>query len=264
MTTMNGEERKRFLQSYFIKLEQWRDYDLTRLQDGQGDTMAAEAAMEELQEQLAGMRDEYENWLPVVPLSRCPFTGETVDYCIDLFGLDGLWWNYDAPVRRTEELPPTYFALDGAVTLKGRIDNAPFLCKPGAGVPGVLPRLLDQEETRAVISSFPIGTHQGYAVFYFADAAPEDMTRVNTWGTRIYTFVDQENMVRWGEFDLHINDYDFELGPWIEAGKLHWIKPGDESLTLMSSVEDCPYIGLKGERQLQRIERGEVWSGDTY
>ena len=71
-------------------------------------------------------------------------------------------------------------------------------------------------------------------------------------------------MVRWGEYDLHIEEYDFELSPWIEAGKLHWIKSGDESLTLMTSTENCPYIGLKGNRELQRIERGEVWSGETY
>ena len=152
MKITNARERKEFLQQYFIKLEKWREYDLNLFQDG---NEAAEAAMEELQKQLAVMRDEYENWLPVVPLSRCPFSGATVDYCIDLLGLDGLWWNYDAPVRRTEELPPTYFALDGAVTLKGRIDLAPFLCKPGAGVPGVLPRLLNQPEIQAVISSFP-------------------------------------------------------------------------------------------------------------
>ncbi|HCF51077.1 MAG TPA: hypothetical protein DER60_12400 [Syntrophomonas sp.] len=264
MNIMNARERKEFLQKYFIKLEKWREYDLVLLQNGNGEAMAAEAKMEELQVQLAKMRDEYEQWLPVVPLSRCPFSGEAVDYCIDLLGLDGLWWNYDAPVRRTEDLPPTYFALDGAVTLQGSIDAAPFLCKPGAGVPGVLPRLLNQEEIQAVISSFPIGDHQGYAIFYFAEDAPADMVRVNTWGTRLYTFSDQENIVRWGEFDLNINDYDFELGKWIEAGKLHWIKPGDESLTLVSSAEDCPYIGLKGNRELQRIERGEVWSGDSY
>ncbi len=261
MRINNARERKEFLQQYFAKLEKWREYDLTLFQEG---SPAETAVMEKLQEQLAAMRDEYENWLPVVPFSRCPFSGETVDYCIDLLGLDGLWWNYDAPVRRTIELPPAFFALDGSVQLSGSIDDAPFLCKPGAGVPGVLTRLLSQEEIQAVISSFPIGQHQGYAIFYFAEDAPEDMVRVNTWGTRIYTFLDQENMVRWGEYDLSIDDYDFELGKWIEAGKLHWIQPGDETLTLMSTLENCPYIGLEGNRELQRIERGEVWSGETY
>ena len=115
MRITNAQERRDFLQQYFIKLEKWREYDLTLLQEG---SPAEEAAVEALQEQLAAMRDEYENWLPVVPLSRCPFTGETVDYCIDLMGLDGLWWNYDAPVRRTGELPPAYLPWTGSNTAR--------------------------------------------------------------------------------------------------------------------------------------------------
>lgn len=262
MKIMNAGERKAFLQKYFERLEKWREYDMDQAE--QGDTENTPAEMEELQIKLTEMRDEYAEGLPVLPLSRCPFTGEVVDYCIDLLGLDGLWWNYDAPVRRTEDLPATYFALDGAVTLKGAIEEAPFLCKPGAGVPGVLPRLLNHDKIQAVISAVPVGGHQGYAIFYFALEIPVGLLRVNTWGTGQYTFLDQEDMVRWGEFDLRINDYDFELGKWIESGKLHWIKPGDESLSLNSSTKDCPYIGLKGNRELQRIERGIVWSGETY
>jgi hypothetical protein len=262
MKIMNAGERKAFLQKYFERLEKWREYDLEQAWQEAGEEPPAE--MEELQMRLMEMRDEYAENLPVVPLSRCPFSGAAVNYCIDLLGLNGLWWNYDAPVRRTEELPLTYFALDGAVTLKGNLETAPFLCKPGAGVPGVLPRLLNHDKIQAVISAVPVGGHQGYAIFYFALEIPVGLLRVNTWGTGRYTFLDQENMVRWGEFDLSIGDYDFELGKWIESGKLHWIKPGDESLTLNSSTEDCPFIGLTGNRELQRIERGIVWSGETY
>ncbi|HRY13629.1 MAG TPA: hypothetical protein P5309_08655 [Syntrophomonadaceae bacterium] len=262
MNIMNAVERREFLQQYFARLEKWREYDLAQAHDENGAFMAAE--MEKLQAQLADMRDEYADSLPVVSLSRCPFTSEKVEYCIDLGGLDGLWWNYDAPVRQMTELPYTYFALDGAVTLKGSVDAAPFLCKPGSGVPGILPRLLNQEEIQAVISAVPIGIHQGYAIFYFATEAPAGLPRVNTWGTKQYTFLDQNELVRWSDYDADINDYDFDLGKWIESGKLHWIKPGDESLTLFSSAEDCPYIGLEGKRELQRIERGIVWSGETY
>lgn len=262
MSTMNASERKMRMQQYFAVLEKWRGYDMDLAR--QDDQEKIFVKMEELQMQLEEMRDQYEDNLPVLPLSRCPFTNEVVYHSIDPFGLDGLWWNYDAPVRKLENLPVSYFALDGAVTLKSNIEWAPFLCKPGAGVPGVLPRLLNMDGIQAVISSVPIGTHQGYAIFYFAIEAPPGLIRVNTWGSRQYTFIDQQNMLRWGESSLSMDDYDFQLKKWIESGKLQWIRPDDEALTLISSAENCPYVGLTGNKELQRIERGKVWSGETY
>jgi hypothetical protein len=262
MKPMNAQERKSFLLQYFDVLERWRAHDLSLALQGDGDKLPAE--MEELQTQLTEMRDRYENSLPVLSLSRCPFTDEVVYHSIDSMGLDGLWWNYDAPVRPLETLPSTYFALDGALTLKGSIEFAPFLCKPGAGVPGVLPRLLNCEGIKAVISSLQIGTHLGYPVFYFALDVPAGLERVNTWGAGQYTFVDQQNMPRWGESAVSISEYDFALAKWIDSGQLLWIKPGDESVALYSGLEGCPYLELKGRRELLRVERGKVWSGETY
>lgn len=262
MSTMNASQSKAFMQQYFAVLEKWREYDMMLAQRDDNEEILVK--MEEMQIKLNEMRDKYEDNLPVLPLSRCPFSNEVVYHSIDPYGLEGLWWNYDAPVRKLENLPAAYFALDGAVTLQGQVESAPFLCKPGAGVPAVLPRLLNIDGIKAVISLVPIGTHQGYAIFYFASHAAPGLIRVNTWGSRQYTFIDSQNMLRWGESSLSIDDYDFELGKWIESGKLLWIKPGDESLDLHSSAGDCPYVGLQGNRELQRIERGKVWSGESY
>ncbi|MDD3654204.1 MAG: hypothetical protein PHO01_08490 [Desulfotomaculaceae bacterium] len=262
MKPMNIEERATFLREYFDCLERWRRFDLDLALGKNGGNLPA--GMEALQLKLAEMRDVYQERLPVLPLSRCPFSNNLVYHSIDNGGLDGLWWNYDAPVRPLENLPSTYFALDGAIKLGSRIEFAPFLCKPGAGIPGVLPRLLNYAGIKAVLSSLQIGPHQGYPVFYFAPDAPAGLARVNTWGTGQYTFVDQNDMLRWGECPVSLDDYDFALDKWIESGKLLWVAPGDEKATLHAGLNGCPYLGLNGRRELLRIERSRVWSGETY
>jgi len=48
-----------------------------------------------------------------------------------------------------------------------------------------------------------------------------------------------------------------ELQPWIDAGKLVWIEPGDRDLVVRTAGA-CPYVGLPGERERQVIMGGEV------
>ena len=259
--SMEGEARTIFLKKYFALLEKWRELDMDPASAESGPLTAQ---MDTLQVQLAEMRDVYSNLLPSRPLSRCPFSGEVLSHSIDVGGLDGLWWNYDAPVRRLESLPAAYLALDGAVQLEEPLEYAPFLCKPGPGVPGVLPRLLNLPGIKAVVSSIRIGPHRGYPIGYFAAETPAGLERVNTWGTSQYTFVDRHNMLRWGESPVSGSDYDFDLEPWIRGGQLLWIVPGDQTLALQRGTTGCPYLGLDGSRQLQRIERGRAWSGETY
>ncbi len=58
-------------------------------------------------------------------------------------------------------------------------------------------------------------------------------------------------------------DADFDLAPWIEQGKVFWIAPGDESMTLRSDVQGCPYLNLLGSREFVSICRGKVRSLGT-
>lgn len=44
----------------------------------------------------------------------------------------------------------------------------------------------------------------------------------------------------------------------MRSGKLLWIAPGDESITLRQGVEGCPYLGLEGPRELAFIKNGKV------
>ncbi len=227
-----------------------------------------------LEKQLSGMGIEiqgllgrYLEGLPVREVSRCPFTGETLSLAIDDLGLDGLWWNFDAPKRPESTLPKTWFALDGALKLSGKPEKAPFLCCPGPDVPFVLPRLLEYIQVKAVISTLQIGSHTAYPIVYYADPPLQGEARVNDWGTQCYWETGSLIPELWtpGQYVSLIPDtseYDFDLEPWIKAGKLLWIAPGDLGLTLHSHVSHCPYLNLPGRRRLKYIQDGKVWEDE--
>lgn len=219
--------------------------------------------LEATQARLSALSDRYEQGVPVVPLSRCPFTGREVVHSIDNFGLDGLWWDSESPARPQEDLPPTYFAVTGAVKLDSEVEGFPFLCQPGPGVPFVIPRLLEHPDIKAVVSSLAVGRHQAYPVFYFADPVPYDIERVNNWGAEDYMYLDPSGQYRWNASVLTPADLDFDLGRWIRTGKLLWIAPGDAKLTLRSDVRRCPYLSIDGPRALTFVRQGETWTWDA-
>jgi hypothetical protein len=190
-----------------------------------------------LQGRLADLRECYCAKVPILPLSRCPFSGQVVHHSIDCHGIDGLWWNCEAPVRPAEHLPPTFFTLTGALKLRGTVAPAPFLCKPGPETPFVIPRLLKHRHIKAVISSLEVGEHLAFPIFYFADPIPYFIDRINTWGTNQYSFISEAGEYCWNDVPYDPMDADFGLAKWIKAGKLLWIAPGDEAMVLQSLVQ---------------------------
>lgn len=228
---------------------------------------ALEARMAGMEKEIQELLGRYLEGLPVRDLSRCPFSGEKLSVAIDDLGLDGLWWNYDAPKRRSNKLPATYFALDGALKLEGEPEKAPFPCSPGPDVPFVLPRLLAFIQVKAVISSIKIGSHTAYPIVYYADPMLCGEKRVNDWGTQRYWEPESIIPELWtpGQYislPPDSDEYDFDLASWIKTGKLLWIAPGDESLTLHGHVNGCPYLNLPGSRSLKLIQNGKVWEDD--
>lgn len=227
-----------------------------------------------LREKIEGMKKEiqellsaYLDGLPVRALSRCPFTGEVLSMAIDDFGIDGLWWNDSAPKRPENKLPETYFAIDGAMKLEGETENAPFLCSPGPDVPFVLPGLLEFTQVRAVISTIKIGRHTAFPIVYYADPMLYGVMRVNDWGTEQYwdessIFPEMTTAGQYISLVPDVEGYDFDLAPWIRSGKLLWIAPGDETLTLHGHVKGCPYLDLQGSRMPKYIQNGKVWEYD--
>lgn len=250
--TFNEPQRRQFLQAYFRDLARWRELDFQTV-TGKA-THEAEEEMIRLEGRLRRCRDIYEAMVPALPLSRCPFRGEITRHSIDSLGLDGLWWNCDAPVRPVEDLPTSFLGLAGAVKFGGPIEKAPFLCKPGPEVPWLLPKLLNHPEVHAVISPLRIGAHRGFAIFYYADPLPQQFEGVNTWGINYY----RTPRGGWNEMEEDEREIDYDLAPWIESGKASWIAWEDETLEIRQGISGCPYLNLPGRRQWIRIYNGNV------
>lgn len=209
---------------------------------------------------LASLRQQYRLHLPVIPLSRCPFSGQVVYQSIDPYGLDGFWWDYHDPVRLPVFLPSSLFSFSGALQLGCPVEPARFLCRPGPGVPYVVPELIKADSVRAVLSSLGIGPHTGYPLLYFADPVPPGIEPVNDWGTDHWDRTDRYGSAHGNESVELEDEYDFDLVPHIASGKLLWISPGDTTMTLRSGLAGCPYVNLEGEQRIQRIQWGKVWT----
>lgn len=245
MSPLTVERRRALLDEYFSllpKLERAGDDDPN---------------LAELVGRQADLIFEYQDGFAPVPVSRCPFTDAVAGLAIDAVDLDGLWWNWGAPLRGDDDLPLTHFATSGSLAVGERVMWAPFVARPGPELPYVVPRLLEHESMRAVVSSLRVGSHTGYPVMYFADPVPIDLPRVNMWGASLYFARTSDG---WGEFHDadDPSEWDFDLAPWIERGKLLWTAPGDADLELRATVADCAYLGLTGSRQPALISGGVV------
>jgi hypothetical protein len=220
-----------------------------------------DARLFEAQRRLVELAEAYESSLPRFSLSRCPFSGEPLAWSIDDFGLDGLWWNHEAPVRAQEAPLPTFLALTGGVQLATPLEWAPFLVAPGPGAPCVCRRMFEDTPVKAVISSLGVGVHTAYAVAYFSASRAIEVRCPNLWGMSYYEFLDEEGRYGWYEsFDLP-SAWDFNLAPWIASGRLLWIAPRDPELKLHAEIEGCPYVNLPGAREDQHIYCGKVTVG---
>lgn len=208
------------------------------------------------------LRQRYRELLPLVPVARCPFTGEVVSHSLDLLGIDGPWWDVRAPNRPLEPVGQgTNLAFTGALAMASTIERAPFLAKPGPGAPFVVPRLVRREGVRAVLFALPVGEHTGYIISYFASPVPDDLEGFNDWGVDCYQFEDDGELA-WHQGSARAVDHDFDLAPYLDSGQLQWIALGDASMSLRQGVRGCPYVDIEGCRMPQLVQDGERWIGE--
>lgn len=208
---------------------------------------------------VSALNERYRALVPRVPVSRSPIDGTVVCHSLDTVDIDGLWWSYDNAIRPIEELPPTWFAMAGAMRLVNEVADTAFLVKPGPEIPFVVPRILAREGLVAVLSQVPVGPHTGYAITYFApDPVRLDLPRINTWGSNLYVVRRPGQTPGWDTTVDWCPEWDFDLGPWIQRGLLAWIAPGDDTLTLRHDVAGCPYLGLEGHIEPTRIQFGHA------
>ena len=277
-TPFTGEERSEFLREYFELHEKSLDLEYQVVSSDGGATDALVNEADELRDKLSQMRDQYRLNVPVLPMSRCPYTNQVVYHSIDHYGLDGLWWNSEAPIRPVEVLPSSFFMVNGAVSL-GKIENTPFVVKPGPEVPYVVPEILSQPQFKAVISKIKIGDHTAYPIFYFIEDWEKAVEPMNNWGANYWSFLDADMQLGYNEYGVYQEEqepdysdepveddededieytYDFDLVKWVDDGKLLWIAPDDPTFMIKKGTSGCPYLNLSGSRQFSVLFDGEL------
>ncbi|TMQ99980.1 hypothetical protein ETD83_17580 [Actinomadura soli] len=226
--------------------------------DDDDDSDDLDPSLSEAHERRNQLTRRYRQWLPEIPLTRDPHSGDALHWPLDPVDLDGWFWNYEAPVRRLPaRFPRLWLTLTGAMRIAQPVTYTPFLCKPGPGAPYVVPRILEAPDVRAVISEVRVGRHTGWAIAYFG---PRPGVRLeNEWGTQEYYVYDDDGEWKgWSQNTPWPADWDFDLEPWLSSGRLLWIAPGDSTLTLRQGPASCPYLGIEGPHELAYIVEGTL------
>lgn len=217
-----------------------------------------------LMDALYALQGEYADRLPRIPVSACPHTGDVLKRSIDPYGLDGPWWTKDRTFTPAEPAPPpTFRVLLGALDLHGRIPSeAGEVVLAGPDVPFVVPRLLGLPGMVAVVSRLDLPNGDiAYPIAYFSTEAMHPTELHQAWTRAELWFTDDDGDSGWTAMN---DEWDFELAPWIEKGRLRWIRPGDAGFKVVGpdAGEPCPYVGLSGDRLPQFIGGGERELGD--
>lgn len=209
--------------------------------------------------QRAELARAYREGLPRLTLSRCPYTQFEFTRTFDPYGLDGLWWDAQAPARPRAEGLYTCRAFTGALTVAHPIESFPFLAKPGPAIPYVIPALLRDPRVTAVVSSFACGRHRAYCVAYFSPEECASLPWPNDWGSDARWAEGGATPGGWYDASHAEEHWDFEIRPHIERGKLFWIAPDDPNMATHQGLSGCPYLNLQGELRMQRLSQGELW-----
>jgi hypothetical protein len=186
--------------------------------------------------EMVALEEQYFRGLPRLVMAPCPFCGKPLHRSFDPFGLDGLWWRSDAQPDEPE--PCLHFCLlQGAVKVQAPPPAADFAVHPGPPRPFVLPRLLRQPGMTAVISRLPIEGGVAYPIAYFAPRRPPVQGLAAGWGRSNFVYTTQLGEHGWRGAD---EESDFDLQPWVAAGRLRWCRPDGDRTTLDESGS-CPY-----------------------
>jgi hypothetical protein len=231
----------RFERDHLLRRARW----LT--EEGRQALAAGEPALaNRIDEEAKQALRDYFDRLPVRAMAVCPHCAKPLLRSFDPFELDGPWW---APGQaRPGPTPCAHFAvLRGAVDFRGVVPvGHPDGVHMGPQVPYVIPRLLGKDGVIAVIGELPMARHRAFTIAYFAKPRPPVAELTADWPDEVYQFTTEM-----GEPGLvyPVDPWDFDLAPWISAGKLRWCRKESENRLLEDEgapAERCPYVGLEG------------------
>jgi hypothetical protein len=238
------------------------DYETTHglWMKGIKENSLSSAQNDEFKRECRRLKALYVAGLPRLEISRCPHTSAPLVQAIDPWGVDGYWWQEGEGAQpKPVALPPTFAVLTGALNLRGR----PPLGGPredahvGPDAPFVIPRILSMPSMIAVISCLTLSCgYKAYPIAYFATTRPSPGLLTQSWTLTSYNWVDDDGTP---SFSYPTDPWDFELGPWIDRGKVQWIETDDKTLKLHNSASGrCPYVDLPAKRLRQIIYADKI------
>lgn len=245
------EERQQLIDAYYESERQttWPIFD----------TLSSDQRKQEYAKQ-DQLLNTYAQYLPLVPVSRCPYCDIALEYLFDPMGLDGMWWFKDKLAEYVAPKTCEHFrVLLGGIEFHGR---EPSEAKrtgtvlPGPGVPFVVPSILEIPGMRAILSSAQLANSDtAYLIAYFSETPVHGAFLHQPWARQDYEVFDEDG--QYEGWTVSNAEWDFNLRPWVEEGLLFWIDPDDSSLTIKKQGL-CPYEDLPGVQAPQIIEQGEL------
>lgn len=229
--------RKKHLETY---------YDLLRKREVQGPDMD-DISFHALNEEIEDEKMAYLKSLPIIKISRCPFTNELVSYRMDTIGF-GPFWMYNNPMRDEVLGPDTFFALDGS--MKAEHVETKERLNLGPDKPFVIKALMEDPFIKAVLSEIEIAGNRTWLITYFSFPTAQ-IDRPNLYGSDRFFVKMTLGEIAYGS-DYTEEDYDFDVKTWIDRGKLLWIKKFDPDMKLQTTSRACPYLDIEGNGKIQR------------
>ena len=84
-----------------------------------------------------------------------------------------------------------------------------------------------------------VGRTAVWNVAYFAETPAPELPLAADWGSAVARVRSADGS--WGFEEAPLSTaIDFDLAPWLESGKLQWIKPFDSGVTLEQGLEGFP------------------------
>lgn len=190
------------------------------LQDPDSNVEMLEKQYDLLHRQLEPIICDYWHWLPPMLLSRCPFCHEDLRLKFDPVDFNGFWW-MDRTERTANQQPtcPHFVLLTGAVDRKGiKHDDTLFSIIPGPEKPFVIPQILEKPGMKAVLTDVTMNCgFTAHPIVYFVEDPPEQLRIDQHWGSKSFYYQPDPIVA---EVRIKEEDFDFELGPWLDKGKL--------------------------------------------
>jgi hypothetical protein len=170
--------------------------------------------------------------LPILPLSRCPICDAVLLAQFDPWGFDGPWWQQDRAIYAAPPAGCEHFrVLTGAVVLTpGVVKGGSVPSHIGADAPFVIPKVLELPTMVAAIAAIPMSSgHRAFPIAYFSSQPPPAPDLANPWTKTSCTFTTPSGK---SSFAYKTDPWDFDLLPWVSAGKLRWIDPKSDKAEL--------------------------------